>query len=107
MGLLAAAKTQQMLVRGALFVDSDGNGLSRDTDSTSTGGLICDLDIEILRDRLIDSLDGATQQDAEYLFADSMIAPDGRRDSAAVSFRHALTQRWTLIPSAIWSELKD
>jgi hypothetical protein len=107
MGLLAAAKTQQMRVRGAMFVDRDGNGLSRDTESTSTGGLIGNPDLEILRNRLIDLLDGATQQGAEYLFADSMIAPDGRGDSTAVSFEHALTQRWTHIPSTIWSDLKD
>jgi hypothetical protein len=107
MGLLAAAKTQRIRGRAALFVDSDGNGLLRDAESTSTGGLIDDSDIEILCDRLIDLLDGATRQGAEYLFADSMIAPEGWGDSTAVSFAHELTQRCTHILAAIWSDLKD
>jgi hypothetical protein len=70
MGLLAAAEASPARVRGALFVNRDGIGRSRDAESAPTGDLSGNPDIERLRDGLIALLDGATHQDAEYLFAD-------------------------------------
>ena len=40
MGLLAAADHRRTRIRGASVVDRDGNELSRDTESTPTGGPI-------------------------------------------------------------------
>jgi 2-polyprenyl-6-methoxyphenol hydroxylase-like FAD-dependent oxidoreductase len=56
MGLLDAAEAQKIRIRGASFVDRDGNELSRNTESTPTGGIIDNPDIEILRDDLVELL---------------------------------------------------
>jgi hypothetical protein len=48
MGLLEAAEAKKTGMRGASFVDADGNELSRDTESTPTDDLIDNPDIEIL-----------------------------------------------------------
>jgi 2-polyprenyl-6-methoxyphenol hydroxylase-like FAD-dependent oxidoreductase len=63
MNLLEAAEDKKTRIRGASFVDRDGNELSRDTESTPTGGLIDNPDIEILRDDLIELLLGSLDGD--------------------------------------------
>lgn len=60
MGLLAAAQEHKTRIRGASFVDRDGNELFRDTESTPTGGPVNSPDIELLRDDLVELLYGAT-----------------------------------------------
>src|SRR3979409_1031023 len=60
MGLREAAEAKETRLRGSSVVDRDGNELSRDTDSTPTGGPINSPDIELLRDDLLDLLYGAT-----------------------------------------------
>jgi hypothetical protein len=92
--LLAAAVVQKTCVRDAVFVDRGGQRLSRAAESMLTGGLIGNLDTEMLRDGLIALLYGVTQQGAEYLFADRITTLDGPGDSIMVSFERALAQRW-------------
>jgi 2-polyprenyl-6-methoxyphenol hydroxylase-like FAD-dependent oxidoreductase len=100
MGLLQAAEDKKTSMRGASFVDRDGNELSRDTESTPTGGLIDNPDIEILRDDLLDLLYSATQPSVEYLFADSIATLSDRGDSVAVSFEHADVRSFDLVIGA-------
>ncbi|EUA01503.1 FAD binding domain protein [Mycobacterium kansasii 824] len=89
MGLLAAAQACKTGIRGASVVDRDGNELSRDTESTPTGGPIDNPNIELLRDDLIELLYGATQPGTEYLFGDSITALDDDGASVAVAFERA------------------
>jgi 2-polyprenyl-6-methoxyphenol hydroxylase-like FAD-dependent oxidoreductase len=100
MGLLKAADAKKTGIRGASFIDRNGNELSRDTESTPTGGVIDNSDIEILRDDLLDLLYGATQQRVEYLFGDSIAGLDDRGDSVAVSFEHADLRSFDLVIGA-------
>lgn len=66
MGLLQAAADRKTGIRGSSVVDRDGNELSRDTESTPTGGPIDNPDIELLRDDLVELLYQATQPATEY-----------------------------------------
>ena len=76
MGLLGAAQQRNTQIRGSSVVDADGNELSRDTESTPTGGVIDNPNIELLRDDLVELLYGASQWTAEYLFDDTITALD-------------------------------
>jgi 2-polyprenyl-6-methoxyphenol hydroxylase-like FAD-dependent oxidoreductase len=100
MGLLQAAEDKKTRIRGASFVDRDGNELSRDTESTPTGGLIDNPDVEILRDDLVDLLLGALDADVEFLFGDSISGLDDRGDAVAVSFERAGTRDFDLVIGA-------
>ena len=63
MGLLTAAQDRKTNIQGSSMVDADGNELSSDTESTPTGGLIDNPDIELLRDDLGPiALQGNTKQ---------------------------------------------
>src|ERR1700677_1364317 len=68
MGLLDAAADRKTRIQGSSVVDRDGNELSRDTESTPTGGPIDNPDIELLRDDLVELLYEATLPRTEYLF---------------------------------------
>lgn len=100
MGLLPAAEAKKTRIRGASFVDRDGNELSRDTESTPTGGLIANPDIEIPRDDLVELLYGATQPDTEYLFNDSITGLDDNGHSVAVAFERAAGRRFDIVLGA-------
>jgi 2-polyprenyl-6-methoxyphenol hydroxylase-like FAD-dependent oxidoreductase len=100
MGLLELAEARKTAIRGASFVDRDGNELSRDTESTPTGGLIDNPDIEILRDDLVDMLYGASQPQTEYLFGDSITGIDDRGDAVAVTFERAPARKFDLVVGA-------
>lgn len=89
MGLLAAAQEHKTRIRGASFVDRDGNELFRDTESTPTGGPVNSPDIELLRDDLVELLYGATQPSVEYLFDDSISTLQDDGDSVRVTFERA------------------
>src|ERR1700740_3220721 len=67
MWLRAAADHLRTRIRGASVVDRDGNELSRDTESTPTGGIIDNPDIELLRDDLIEFLYDERNLTAVYL----------------------------------------
>jgi len=99
MGLLQAAEAKKTAIRGASFVDEDGNELSRDTESTPTGGLIDNPDIEILRDDLVDLLHGSLD-DVEFLFGDSITGLDDRGDAVAVSFERAHARDFAVVVGA-------
>lgn len=100
MGLLSAVQARKTAIRGASFVDRDGNELSRDTQSTPTGGVIDNPDIEILRDDLIELLYGATHPATEYLFEDSISALDDRGDAVAVTFERTAARSFDLVIGA-------
>ncbi|OIN82664.1 FAD-binding protein [Mycobacterium malmoense] len=100
MGLLAAARDRRTQIRGASVVDRDGNELSRDTESTPTGGPIDSPSIELLRDDLIELLYGATQSTTEYLFGDSITALRDDGDSVEVTFERSAARRFDLVIGA-------
>jgi 2-polyprenyl-6-methoxyphenol hydroxylase-like FAD-dependent oxidoreductase len=100
MGLLAAAEDCKTRIRGASVVDRDGNELSSDTESTPTGGLIDNPDIELLRDDLLELLFEATKLTTEYLFDDSITAIDNRGPSADVTFERETDRSFDLVIGA-------
>jgi 2-polyprenyl-6-methoxyphenol hydroxylase-like FAD-dependent oxidoreductase len=100
MGLLAAAADRTTRMRGASMVDRDGNELSRDTESTPTGGPIDNPDIELLRDDLVELLNEATQPDTEYLFDDSIVTLADRGPAIDVTFERAAPRSFDLVIGA-------
>ena len=87
-------------IRGSSMVDGDGNELSRDTESTPTGGPIDNPDIELLRDDLVELLYEATQNSTEYLFDDSIVALDNRGPCVDVTFERAPARSFDLVIGA-------
>ncbi|OBG60819.1 FAD-binding protein [Mycobacterium sp. E3339] len=100
MGLLAAAQKRKTQIRGASVVDRDGNELSRDTESTPTGGLIDNPDIELLRDDLVELLYGASQWTAEYIFDDTITELDDDGEAVNVTFERAPARSFGLVIGA-------
>jgi 2-polyprenyl-6-methoxyphenol hydroxylase-like FAD-dependent oxidoreductase len=100
MGVLQAAEDKKTRMRGASFVDRDGNELSRDTESTPTGGIIDNPDIEILRDDLVDVLRGSLGPDVEFVFGDSITGLDDRGNAVAVRFERAEARDFDLVIGA-------
>lgn len=100
MGLLGAAQKRKTQIRGSSVVDRDGNELSRDTESTPTGGPIESPDIELLRDDLVELLYGASQWSAEYLFDDTITALDDDGAAVHVTFERAAPRRFDLVIGA-------
>jgi 2-polyprenyl-6-methoxyphenol hydroxylase-like FAD-dependent oxidoreductase len=100
MGLREAAEAKKTRIRGSSVVDRDGNELSRDTDSTPTGGPIDNPDIELLRDDLLDLLYGTTESTAEYLFDDSITALDNRGPAVGVTFERGSARSFDLVIGA-------
>jgi len=100
MGLLQAGKAKKTNIRGASFVDADGNELSRDTESTPTGGVIDNPDIEILRDDLVDLLLSALDDTVEFIFGDSITGLDDRGDAVVVTFENVDARDFDLVIGA-------
>ncbi|MCV7411770.1 hypothetical protein AWC05_15370 [Mycobacterium florentinum] len=100
MGLLAAAADRKTGIRGSSVVDRDGNELSRDTESTPTGGLIDNPDIELLRDDLVELLYEASQPDTEYIFNDSISAVVNRGTAVDVRFERTPGRSFDLLIGA-------
>ncbi|MBW0014841.1 FAD-binding protein [Mycobacterium sp.] len=100
MMLRAAADHRRTRIRGASVVDRDGNELSRDTESTPTGGLIASPDIELLRDDLVELLYQATELNAEFLFEDSIAALDDDGNAVAVTFERSAARSFDLVIGA-------
>lgn len=100
MGLLAAAQKRTTQIRGSSVVDRDGNEVSRDTDSTPTGGRIDSPDIELLRDDLVELLYGASQWTADYLFDDTITALQDDGAAVRVTFERAAPRAFDLVIGA-------
>jgi 2-polyprenyl-6-methoxyphenol hydroxylase-like FAD-dependent oxidoreductase len=100
MGLLAAAADCKTNIRGSSVVDSDGNELSRDTESTPTGGLIDNPDVELLRDDLVELLFEATKPATEYLFDDTITAINNRGMGVDVTFERESDRTFDLVIGA-------
>ena len=100
MWLRAAADHARTRIRGSSVVDRDGNELSRDTESTPTGGLIANPDIELLRDDLVELLYQATQLKVEFLFDDSITALEDDGTSVGVTFERAGARSFELVIGA-------
>jgi len=100
MGLLGAAQKRRTQIQGSSVVDRDGNELSRDTESTPTGGPIDNPDIELLRDDLVELLYGASQWTAEYLFDDTITAVEDDGAAVRVTFERAAPRSFDLVIGA-------
>lgn len=100
MGLLAAAQKRKTQIQGSSVVDRDGNELSRDTESTPTGGPIESPNIELLRDDLVELLYGASQWTAEYIFDDTITAVDDDGTGVRVTFERAAERNFDLVIGA-------
>jgi 2-polyprenyl-6-methoxyphenol hydroxylase-like FAD-dependent oxidoreductase len=100
MGLLGAAQKRRTQIQGSSVVDRDGNELSRDTQSTPTGGPIDSPDIELLRDDLVELLYGASQWTAEYLFDDTITAVDDDGAAVRVTFERAAPRSFDVVIGA-------
>jgi 2-polyprenyl-6-methoxyphenol hydroxylase-like FAD-dependent oxidoreductase len=100
MGLLTAAEDRKTRIRGASVVDSDGNELSSDTESTPTGGPINNPDIELLRDDLVELLYRASEPKTEYLFDDSIVTLANRGPAVDVTFERAPERSFDLVIGA-------
>ncbi|MGV0044591.1 FAD-binding protein [Mycobacterium colombiense] len=100
MGLLGAAQKRRTQIQGSSVVDRDGNELSRDTESTPTGGPIDSPNIELLRDDLVELLYGASQWTAEYLFDDTITAVQDDGAAVHVTFERAAPRSFDLVIGA-------
>jgi 2-polyprenyl-6-methoxyphenol hydroxylase-like FAD-dependent oxidoreductase len=100
MGLLEAAADRKTRIQGSSVVDRDGNELSRDTESTPTGGPIDSADVELLRDDLLELLYEATLPRTEYLFGNSIAALDNRGPGVDVTFESGSTRTFDLVVGA-------
>jgi 2-polyprenyl-6-methoxyphenol hydroxylase-like FAD-dependent oxidoreductase len=100
MGLLDAAADRKTRIQGSSVVDRDGNELSRDTESTPTGGPIDNPDIELLRDDLVELLYEATLPRTEYLFGDSIATLDNRGPGVDVTFESGSARTFDLVVGA-------
>lgn len=100
MGLLAAAEKRKTQIRGSSVVDRDGNEVSRDTESTRTGGRIDSPDIELLRDDLVELLYGASQWTTDYLFDDTITALEADGAAVRVTFERAAPREFDLVVGA-------
>ncbi|MGV0037613.1 FAD-binding protein [Mycobacterium colombiense] len=100
MGLLGAAQKRRTQIQGSSVVDRDGNELSRDTESTPTGGPIDSSNIELLRDDLVELLYGASQWTAEYLFDDTVTAVQDDGAAVHVTFERAAPRSFDLVIGA-------
>jgi 2-polyprenyl-6-methoxyphenol hydroxylase-like FAD-dependent oxidoreductase len=100
MGLLGAAQKRKTQIRGSSVVDRDGNEVSRDTESTPTGGPIDSPDIELLRDDLVELLYGASQWTADYIFDDTITALDDDGAAVRVTFERAAPREFDLVIGA-------
>jgi 2-polyprenyl-6-methoxyphenol hydroxylase-like FAD-dependent oxidoreductase len=100
MGLLGAAQKRKTQIQGSSVVDRDGNELSRDVESTPTGGPIDSPDIELLRDDLVELLYGASQWTTEYLFDDTITAIDDDGAAVRVTFERAAPRSFDLVIGA-------
>jgi 2-polyprenyl-6-methoxyphenol hydroxylase-like FAD-dependent oxidoreductase len=100
MGLLAAAAERKTNIRGSSVVDRDGNELSRDTESTPTGGPIGNPDIELLRDDLVELLYDATLPATQYLFNDSIATVENRGTGVDVTFERSPARTFDLLIGA-------
>jgi 2-polyprenyl-6-methoxyphenol hydroxylase-like FAD-dependent oxidoreductase len=100
MGLLAAVAERKTNIRGSSVVDRDGNELSRDTESTPTGGPINNPDIELLRDDLVELLYDATLPATQCLFNDSITTVENRGTAVAVTFERSPARTFDLLIGA-------
>lgn len=100
MALRAAADHVRTRIRGSSVVDRDGNELSRDTESTPTGGLIANPDIELLRDDLVELLYDTAKLTTEFIFDDSITALRDDGTSVTVTFEQADERRFDLVIGA-------
>jgi 2-polyprenyl-6-methoxyphenol hydroxylase-like FAD-dependent oxidoreductase len=100
MGLLVDVEKLKTGIRGASVVNRDGDELSSDSESTPTGGLIDNPDIELLRDDLLELLFDATKPETEYLFDDSIVSITNRGPSAEVTFENEPDRTFDLVIGA-------
>ena len=94
MGLLDQVKEQQTRLRATTYVDEHSRPVAAMPASIFAG------DVEILRGDLGRILYGATRDDTEYLFGDSVTRLDERLGGVDVSFEHAPPRTFSLVIGA-------
>jgi 2-polyprenyl-6-methoxyphenol hydroxylase-like FAD-dependent oxidoreductase len=101
MGILEAIRSNSTKLKGMSVVDaSSGKEIFRDTARTMTGGKLDSPDIEILRDDLCHVLFQAVDNQAEYIFNDTIISLHQDETGVDVSFANAVRQRFDLVVGA-------
>ncbi|MFB7668651.1 FAD-dependent monooxygenase [Kitasatospora sp. NPDC056138] len=99
MGLMEQARALSVDQRGLALVDASGRITARmPADSFGGEGIVSE--IEILRGDLGDLLYGATRQDVEYLFDDSITGLDQDDRGVTVTFERAAPRRFGLVVGA-------
>ena len=99
MGVLDEIRELKTGMRGMTVVDRDGNELMTSTEETLTGGVIDNLDVEIMRDDLIGVL-GTLTEGTKYLFDDTITALEQDPDGVLVSFENAPPRRYDVVIGA-------
>ncbi|WP_051581754.1 FAD-dependent monooxygenase [Pseudonocardia acaciae] len=100
MGLLERVRAAGTAMRGMSFVDAGGRPLVSLTELTLTGGATDGPDIEVMRDELVELLYGATRDDTEYLFDDSITALRDGPDGVYVDFERGGSRRFDMVIGA-------
>ncbi|MEV4069724.1 FAD-dependent monooxygenase [Nonomuraea fuscirosea] len=95
MGVLERIKARRTTMRGMSMVDTAGNELMRDEESTLSGGRFDSPDVEIMRDDLVAILIGAS--DARYLYGDSIATLD---EDGEVTFESGRRERYDRVIGA-------
>ncbi|MEV0279369.1 FAD-dependent monooxygenase [Streptomyces sp. NPDC050610] len=76
MGLGDQVRAARTRMRGMTVLDRDGNELDRTTERTFTGGRFDSTDVELMREDLSRIVVGATRDDVEYIYGDSIATLD-------------------------------
>jgi 2-polyprenyl-6-methoxyphenol hydroxylase-like FAD-dependent oxidoreductase len=101
MGILDDIRKNGTKLKGMSVVDaSSGKEIFRNTDRTMTGGKLDSPDIEILRDDLCRVLFQLVAHKAEYIFNESIVSLNQDETGVAVTFVHAVPQRFDFVIGA-------
>jgi 2-polyprenyl-6-methoxyphenol hydroxylase-like FAD-dependent oxidoreductase len=100
MGLLEQVRSHRTRLRGMTVLDCHGQEVERTTERTLSGGRFDSGDIELFRDDLARILYTATQNEAEYIFGDTISILDMEESSVEVMFESGHRRRFDLVVGA-------
>ena len=99
MGLLPRLRAAHVDTHRLTFVDADGTTIASFAPQAVVGG-VAGRDLEVRRGDLAAALHGATRDDVEYRFGDSIEVLDEDADGVEVTFRSGLRRRFDLVIGA-------
>jgi 2-polyprenyl-6-methoxyphenol hydroxylase-like FAD-dependent oxidoreductase len=99
MGIIDACRKARVHMQTIARLDPHGKVVWK-TDGNFGAGTVASNDIEILRDDLTAILQGAIDDDVEYIFGDSITAIDQQDDGVDVSFKSGGKRRFDLVIGA-------